>query len=196
MDRTPEEKLMKTRRSNTRNTPSRRGISIIEVLIVFTCLSIGMGLCAVTIQLLMRLDADGQARYRSQVVLERLARQLRGDAHSAANAEVEAAKNGKPAMLKLSLGAKHVVTYEPGKLGVARIESRDGNVVEREQYLLPVIRVIGFEMRADAGRQFVALVVSRFNKHSGSGVNRQLETVALVGKDRVLALSARGGPPR
>jgi hypothetical protein len=187
---------MTTRHAKTKSSTARRGISIIEVLIVMTCVTIGLGLCAVTIQLLLRLEADGQARYRSQVSLERLTRQLRGDAHAATSAQVDAAKSGKAAFLKLGIGPKHDVTYEPGKSAVIRVESRDGSIVRREQYSLQAVREIGFEMRAEAGRQFIALVVTRINKHSGTGSNRPLETVALLGKDRAGVSEIAGGAPK
>ena len=47
-----------------------------------------LGLCAVSIQLLMRLNADGQARYARPSALERLARQLRDDAHASETAQI------------------------------------------------------------------------------------------------------------
>jgi hypothetical protein len=187
---------MTSRHGKTKSSPARRGISIIEVLIVMTCVTIGLGLCAVTIQLLLRLEADGQGRYRSQVSLERLARQLRADAHAAADANVDAAKSGKAAILKLDIGPKRGVTYEPGNSSVIRVESRDGSIIRREQYSLPAVREIAFDMRAEAGRRFVALVVTRFNKHSGAGSNRPLETVALLGKDRARITAIGAGAPK
>jgi len=184
------------RRGKTREKPARRGITIIEVLIVVGCVTIALGLCAVTIQLLLRLAADGQARYRSQTSLERLTRQLRGDTHAAAGAQVDAAGDGKAASLRLSLGPKHGVTYEPRKSAVMRVESQAGSVVRRELYPLAAVGAVQFEMRAEAGRQLVALVVTGLSKSNGTGSNRTLQAVAFVGKDHVGVSATRGGPPR
>jgi hypothetical protein len=184
------------RRGNSRNHRRPRGITIIEILIVVTCVAIALGLCAVTIQLLLRLAKDGQARYNSQAGLERLARQLRGDAHAAAQAQVDGAVDGKAAVLSLALAPKHSVSYEPRKSAVMRVESRDGSIVRRELYALPSLAAIHFEKRAEAGRQFVALVATSFSKLGGTGSNRALEAVALVGKDRAKVAAAGGGRSR
>ena len=59
----------------------RRGFSMIEILVLVTCVSIVLALAATTIQLMLRLYSDGQARLSSALVLDRLGRQLRADAH-------------------------------------------------------------------------------------------------------------------
>jgi type II secretory pathway pseudopilin PulG len=189
---------MKSQSDNARAKPRRRGITLIEMLVVITAVATALGLCAVTIQLLLRLKTDGQSRLNAQVGLERLARQLRSDVHAAALAQVDAApaRDGKAPDLRLSLGPKHGVVYEPTKSAVMRVESQDGNVTRRELYALPAAREIDFEIRPEAGRRFVALVIRKRNGTSGTGSTRPLEAVALLGKRHVEALGKRGGPPR
>jgi hypothetical protein len=168
------------------------------MLVLITAVATALGLCAVTIQVLLRLKADGQSRYTAQVGLERLARQLRSDAHAAADAQVEAppARGGEAPGLRLSLGPKHGVVYEPRKSAVMRVESQDGNVTRRELYALPAARIIDFEIRPEAGRRFVALVIRKRDGTSATGSARPLEAVALVGKANVTALGKQGGAPR
>ncbi len=43
-----------------RKTGARRGISLLETLVVVTAVAAMLGLCAVTIQLLLRVSGDGQ----------------------------------------------------------------------------------------------------------------------------------------
>jgi len=179
----------------------RRGITIIEMMVLITAVATALGLCAVTIQVLLRLKTDGQSRLTAQVGLERLARQLRGDAHAAADAQVDAepppARGGRAAAgLRLSLGPKHGVVYEARKSAVLRVESHDGSVTRRELYSLPAAREINFEIRPDAGRRFVTLVVKKHESSSDTGSARSLELVALLGKRQVEAAGTRGGPPR
>jgi type II secretory pathway component PulJ len=185
---------MIARHRNSTNAAARKGITIIEVMIVVTCVGVVLGLCAVTIQALLRLEKDGQKRYLSQASLERLARQLRIDAHAATGARVEAVRKGESAILNLSLGSKHSVMYEPRKSAVMRVESRDGNIQRRELYALPAARTIGFELIAEEGRQFVLLSAERSAKLGDNGSSGAMHTVALVGKDRGRAAAIGGGP--
>ena len=60
----------------------RQGITLIEVLVVMSGLAIVLGLCAITIQLLFRLDADGHARLSASASFARLASQFREDVHA------------------------------------------------------------------------------------------------------------------
>ena len=60
----------------------RRGITLLETLVLVTCVAIVLGLAAVTIQLMLRLVADSQTRLSSSLMVERLARQLRADVYS------------------------------------------------------------------------------------------------------------------
>ncbi len=182
---------------NARAKPRRRGITIIEMMVLITAVATTLGLCAFTIQALLRLKTDGQSRLNAQVGLERLARQLRSDAHAAADAQLDAAPagGGKAPGLRLALGPKHDVVYEPRKSAVIRVESQDGNVARREQYSLPAAREIDFQIRSEAGRQFVALLIKKHDRTTGTASARPLEAVALVGKRHALAVGKKGGPP-
>jgi hypothetical protein len=175
--------------------PRRRGITIIETMVLITAVSTALGLCAVTIRVLLRLKTDGQSRLAAQVGLERLARQLRNDVHAAADAQVVApSRDGKASGLHLSLEPKHGVAYETRRSAVMRVESLDGNVTHREVYSLPAARDVEFEIRPEAGRQFVALVIRKRSGSSGTGSGRPLEAVALLGKHNVEAVAKRRGP--
>ena len=71
VDRTTEAGIMilnQTEASLTRSGSSRRGITILEIMVVMTGVAAMLALCALTIQLLMRLNDDGHARLsRSRV---------------------------------------------------------------------------------------------------------------------------------
>ena len=69
-------------RGKTWRRSPRRGITIIEIMVVITGVAATLALCAITIQLLMRLNSDGHARLTAGVSLERLSQQIRQDAHA------------------------------------------------------------------------------------------------------------------
>ena len=84
--------LIQTEASSTRRGSLRRGITILEIMVVMTGVAAMLALCALTIQLLMRLNDDGHARLSAAVSLERLARQIRQDAHASDAAQLEQKK--------------------------------------------------------------------------------------------------------
>ena len=56
--------------------------TLIEMMVVMTGLAVLLGLCAVTIQLLLRVGSDAQARRSAAAALGRLAEQFREDVHA------------------------------------------------------------------------------------------------------------------
>ena len=93
---------------------SRRGITIIEVMVVITCVAVMLGICAITLRLLMQLSTDGQARLNAAASLERLSRQLRDDVHSCRSARllVDDQSPAKPAGLQLTIEPDRSVSYQ------------------------------------------------------------------------------------
>jgi len=171
---------------------SRRGISMIEMLILITGVAMTLGLCAISLQLLMQLNADGQARLRGAVALERLSRQLRDDVHGCEAAQLAPDLKApvKPAGLRLTMEPDHSVTYLVRDGSVVRDESRAGKTVRRESYSLPPRRIARFEERRELAHRLVALVVTQVEGKSRTDPAWPLEVVVLPGKDR---LDKRGG---
>jgi type II secretory pathway pseudopilin PulG len=169
----------------------RRGITIIEVMIVVTVVTMLLAVCAVSIQLLMRLNADVQGRFNATVALDRLARQVRADSHASATAQIVGDEKNKarPAGLRLVFEADHTVTYQSADGGMVRTESRGGKVIRHETYALPRGNVGRFELRDESSRRLVVLVMARVANPNKPEPLRPLEIVALQGKDRA-------GPPR
>jgi hypothetical protein len=185
---------------------ARRGITIIEVMVVMAGVATMLGLCAVTIQLLFRLYGDAQARLAASVAMERLASQFREDVHACDDARFGEKAAGGPATgtatatasLRLSLGPQRVVTYEARDGRVARVESGSATTNRHESYLLDGRSAVRFEVRDDGPRRFMAMVVDR---HGGVGKRpldppRPLEVLALRGKHRIGPSRPEGGQPR
>ena len=179
---------------------SRRGITIIELMIVVSGVTLLLGLCAVSIQLLMKLNGDVQGRFGEAVALERLGRQLRDDAHASQTAAIMVAEDAKTAAqrggLRLLLRPDHAVVYEFGDGGVVRTESRKGKAVRHERFTLARGAVARFELRDQGTRRLVVLVVHRPPGKSQAEPPRPLELVALQGKDRAVSAGAKGSKPQ
>jgi hypothetical protein len=179
---------------------ARRGITIIEVMVVVTGATLLLGLCAISIQLLMKLNADVQGRFGEAVVFERLGRQLRDDAHASQSALIigkdQAKKAEQPGSLRLVLEPDHIVVYEFGDGGVVRNERRAGKTVRHERFMLVRGAESRFEVRDDGPRRLVVLIVSRSSGKSQAEPPRPLELLAVQGKDRVMPAGTPGRKPQ
>jgi len=167
-------------------------------MIVVTGVAMMLGLCAVTLQLLMRLNGASQARLGAAMTFERVARQLREDVHASETALLAPATQpgGKAANLSLTLEPTHLIAYEMHESSIVRLESRAGKRIRHESYELLHGRTGRFELRDEAGRKLVSLVVTHVAGTSGTDPPKPLEVVALVGKDRPRVLGKEGDPRR
>ena len=175
---------------------ARRGITIIEVIVVMTGVATLLGLCAVTLQLLLRVNADGQSRLGAATALDRLASQFRADVHAADSAQLVEKAGGPPApapSLRLANGSRRLVTYEARAGRVDRVESGTGKPTRHESYVLDRGAAVRFEHRDDGPRRFVAMVVTRRAGKEAVDPPRPLEVLALPGKDRLALARSEGG---
>jgi hypothetical protein len=174
---------------------SRRGITIMEVLVVITCVAMLLGICAVTLRLLMQLSTDGRARLSAVAALDRLSRQLRDDVHACRSARlvVDDKSPVKPTGLRVTIELDRSVSYDVGDGGIVRDELRSGKAVRHETYFLSRGRVARFEERTEGAHKLLALVVTDVAGKSRTDPPRPLEVLALPGKDRLGRLEKLGG---
>jgi heme/copper-type cytochrome/quinol oxidase subunit 2 len=174
----------------------RRGITMIETLMLVTCVAIVLGLAALTIQVMLRLVADSQTRLSSSLMVDRLARQFRADVHLSAIA-LDGPQGGKAQAprkaVNLTLEAGHAVTYKMLATSIDRDETVGGKRVRHESFVLPRGREARFELGAEAGRATVSLLIEPGADRSAGGVARALEVLAVVGKHRGAAIEKTEG---
>ena len=186
--------IQKSRQERERR--SRRGITLIEVLVLVTGVAVMLGLCAVTIQLLLRLHADSQARVSSTMVLERLARQLREDAHASESARL-GTRDAKPTAaqpsLAFSVKEAHSISYIVGEHKVARDETILGKRIRHESYSLERGQLARFELIDESGHLLIALRLTHEPGKSRAEPPKPLEIVASLGKHRAGPISIPEG---
>jgi type II secretory pathway component PulJ len=168
-----------------------RGFTLIEMLVIMTGVSAVLGLCVVTIQLLMRVSSDAQERRGAAAALGRLAEQFRKDVHGWDDAQLRMS-----AELRLGDGRRVSVTYTARDGRVERLESTGAQVVRHDAYALGRGGSATFERRDDGPRRFLVLVVIRKARAGRLDPPRPIEVLALVGKDRPAPSRPEGGPPR
>jgi prepilin-type N-terminal cleavage/methylation domain-containing protein len=173
------------------NRVPRRGVTLIEMVAVITVFAVLLGLCAITIQLLMRVGSDAQTRRTAGAALGRLAEQFREDIHASDDVQLRPA-----AGLRLNRGPGVVIDYQTRDGRVDRVESVNGQASRHESYALDRHDSITFERRDDGPRRFLAMVVRHKVGSGQPDPPHPMEILALVGKDRNGLLASKGGPPR
>jgi hypothetical protein len=173
-----------------RNGAARRGVFLIELLVVISGLAVLMGLCAITIQLLMRVSSEAQAQRSNASALGRLAEQFREDVHGCDEAQPRPS-----AGLRLTRGPRVVIDYQARDGRVDRVESVAGQASRHESFALGRHASAAFERRDDGPRRFLALVVSHNTRSGRPDPAHPMEILALVGKDRPEASRSKGVRP-
>ncbi len=179
-------------------SPNRRGISLIETIVLMTGVATMLGLTVLMLQLLLKLDGDSRARLDTAGVLSRLAEQFRRDVHGASKARlVESAPS--PAGLRIEPGPDRSIEYQvKGTNKLVRVESLKGKTVRNETYKIARGGAIQIGIKQDDGHRFATLTVDRQASKYATDPPRLFEIVAQVGKnqDRLAgAAAAAGGTP-
>jgi len=166
---------------NARRRPRRRGASLIELVVIVGSVAVVLGLCAVLIHGLLKLDRSGRAAVDDTTTLARLARRFRQDVRAAAKAAPDT-----PTQLVLTGGGGGTVSYHLDGSRLLR-EVRNGETLRgREGYHVGRLGPVSFDA-ADG------LVRLRLARSHGAGLARPPVGVeAVLGKDRLLSNATEG----
>jgi prepilin-type N-terminal cleavage/methylation domain-containing protein len=176
----------------TRSRPSRRGFTLIEVVLGVGAVSIVLGLCAGLLHVLLRLDRTGRAHLVETATVGRLARQFRQDVHAAAVTKPDRDDGGPAATLELTPNSPdgRRVVYAASPSAVVRTQHRGAVVERRETYALPSCRDPRFLVHAAEGKVWASLRLPRdVEGVAGTGPKRPrhaLQIDALAGRDHRL----------
>ena len=160
---------------------------MIEMIVLMTGVAAMLGLCAVLLQLLMRLDADSRARFAGASTAARLAEQFRHDVHRAHSAHLVQGPAGAkgPVGLKLEPGGDRTIEYQVKGNGlVQRLESRKGASPRRERYEIPHTGAVRLSLAEEKGHQLATLTMDRDVETDESNPPRAFEVTALLGKNQ------------
>ena len=177
----------------------RKGITIIETIVLMTGVAAMLGLCVLLLQFLLKLDGQSRARLDGASALARLARQFRQDVHAAGRASLVDHSAARPSELRIESGKDRIVAYEvKGDAAVVRVETLKGAQVRRESYEIPRSGSIQLAVKKLGGQSFASLTSNHLVSKIPSDPPRLFEVIALVGKNRDWAggkAAAVGGTP-
>ncbi len=164
----------------------RRGYSLIECLVTIALMGTVMTTVAVSMSGMLRACQRAGDETNAEMEFQRLAAQLRADAHEALSGQQEdgADRDQKmPAsMLRLVLNDEEEVRYTLGVGAVEREHRRKKEVVHRETYRIPAGYTAGWKLETRNPLPIVSLQFEPEPVSLGSPTGlRALEVTAVIG---------------
>ncbi len=167
----------------------RRGVTLVEMLVVISTMSVIMGLGITTIFLMMRAEGSGAKTLVDSMTYARMANSFRQDVHAAHDVQLVADAADKHS-LSLRMSQTEQVTYQIDDENVVRIAKTNDKVDHLEQFRLPNVKA-GFELHPHqtAGEgALIELVLTRrhsaaTDQHEAVLPTREYRIKALIGRD-------------
>ncbi|WP_254512295.1 hypothetical protein [Anatilimnocola floriformis] len=130
----------------------RRGISLVELIVVMSGCAVLLSLSAALLQRVMQAQIRSRSDADLQRTLLRLDQMVRSDVHAAADAEVDPAKLPTGVVLRLAL-PDSVIEYRQQKTELQRVQLSGNDIKSRETFSLP--REIALEIKRPRPRLIV-----------------------------------------
>lgn len=156
---------------------TRRGVSLIEALIVISTMSVVATLGATMVFFLMRAEGRSTRHFLMNRTISRLADRFRRDANTALDVEVLVDANGTPNRIRLAQHDRQIV-FQSDDERVIRLVEREEKVLSRETYRLADSAVL-FEVIENG--QLAAVVI----RHDRSASNIQTRGLGAVSEFRI-----------
>jgi type II secretory pathway pseudopilin PulG len=121
----------------------RSGITLVEMVVAITVGAVLMGLLGATVSRVLVANSLAGEHLEGLVALGQVAQQFRRDVHSATHAEVKNAA-GSPQRLVLDADDGSQIEYQIEPTGLRRTVTQSGSVKHRETFILPGMKVIGW----------------------------------------------------
>ncbi len=181
-----------------RATPFRRGMSLIELILIMTALTMVLGLCTGLIHAVLRLDRTGRSYVVEATTIGRLSRQFRGDVHAARRARPVGGE-GKGALapgLELALPGERTIRYQARDRSLVRTQQHGDALERRETYTLPFCPAPRFAVETAEGQSWASLRLPRSTQPDPGPKSLYHELVidALVGRDQRFAAPEETAP--
>ena len=158
----------------------RRGMTLIEVLVVIGSSVVILGLIAGTIRTMARAEHATENHLVQGEVLAQLSESFRSHVHAARPAELIEQEQGE--QLKLALVGSEVEFRVQEHRVLRVVRSADGSL-RQERYSLPPGSTVRFEIDRGHEPTTVTLVVARHPAGAPTGTPRELRVEAVLGRD-------------
>jgi hypothetical protein len=169
----------------------RRGMTIIELILVMSTLILVLGLCTGLIHAVLRLDRTGRSYVVETTTIGRLSRQFRGDVHAATRVRPSGGVGDLAPGLELVLPGDRTVRYQSRDRSLVRTQQHGEVLERREIYTLPFCPAPQFAVETPPGQTWASLRLPRSTQPgTNPGPDRlyhELTIEAAVGRDQRFA---------
>ncbi len=137
----------------------RKGFTLVECLAAIAMIGAAMTTVAVAMSGMHRACQRVREEIASEMELQRLAVQLRADAHEALSAKQEEGEeeNAAPGSVLLALGNEESVQYTVQAGHIQRVQRRGDELLHRETYRLPEEYSAHWELKKNGSAPMVSL---------------------------------------
>lgn len=160
----------------------RAGWALLELLVVISAVTVLLAMAAGLVFQMLRIDGAERSRVFAAANLERLARDLRGDAHASSGPS-----EGPADRMVLPQTEGRTVEYAVRPRDVLRTARRGDKVERREEYRVPTATRGRFESTRDGERTIVAFILDPDPSASGGKLAdpgyRGFRIEAMTGRD-------------
>ena len=139
---------------------SRRGVSLIEMVVVISMMTVVIGLVGMTFHLLMRSEKLVSQSFVTERTISHLAVQFRDDIHQSESGVLTSGSESDQSELALGNASGIQIRYLITADGLVRLLVTDGQVTAREDFRLPDCRV-SFSTGPDDESSLRRLVIER-----------------------------------
>jgi prepilin-type N-terminal cleavage/methylation domain-containing protein len=168
----------------TRTRMHRPGFTLLELVIAMGIGTVLMGMLAVVMARVLVANAAAERHGEGIAALGRLGEQFRRDARAAADAKTEKSA-GQPTRLRFDRLDGTQVEYEIAEAGLRRVVSAAGRVQHREMFVLPRMKILGWNEDFDATGE-ISLIVGRTDLRGDheQAIASRFSISAPLGRDR------------
>ena len=112
----------------------RRGVSLVELLVVMSAATVILTLSTGLIHRVMHAQTKARHLADLERTTLRLGNELRSDVHLATTATVQSALGGNGTFIRLQLVDGNVLEYRRDEMTVRRVQLQDGRVVAHDEF--------------------------------------------------------------
>ena len=171
---------------------SRRGASLVELLMVMSAGTVVLTMSAGLIHRVMHAQSRARAVADAERTSLRLANAFRRDVHEATGAELPEADAGERVFLRLTLPDNQTIEYGRRESNIVRVLFEGNRSVAREEFAFPA--GIELAVRREEPRQIVLTIQSRPGEMPGEGGSSVVSAFAVPVNLQVQAALKREGP--
>lgn len=113
-----------------------RGVSLIELLLVISLISVIFTVGITTLGFLMRVEMKGTSRIQETLTLQKLSQQFREDAAMAENAVISGPNKNK-LLLELDSGNSIIYSGNQNRNAILRVKKQDDKIITRNEFHVP-----------------------------------------------------------